>query len=180
MRKTVKKIKFALFVLLYPLRNIMDKLGIKYNIVEIANAYYRDAFNNAPREYSAVMLPHCLIDKKCPAKFSKEEGILCVKCKLCKCAEIYTLCEEKGYQFYITPSTGFAHRLAQRKKLKAAIGVVCMYDIEKGLQSHRLTGKGVPLENVKVIPHVLLVAKYDCIENDVDWERLKKIICEGA
>ena len=66
------------------------------------------------------------------------------------------------------------------EKLKAAIGVVCMYDIEKGLQSHRLTGKGVPLENVKVIPHVLLVAKYDCIENDVDWERLKKIIYEGA
>jgi hypothetical protein len=180
MKKTMKKIKFAFCVLLYPLRNILHKVGIKYNIVEIANSYYREAFNKAPRKHCAVMLPHCLIDKKCSAKFSKEDGILCVKCKRCKCGEIFTLCEEMGYQFYITPSSGFAQRLAQRKKLKAAIGVVCMYDIEKGLQKHRLTYKGVPVEKGKVIPHVLLAAKYNCIENDIDWERLKKIIHDGV
>ncbi|HPK53115.1 MAG TPA: DUF116 domain-containing protein [Smithellaceae bacterium] len=180
MKKTMGKIKFAFLVLLYPLRNILNKIGINYNIVEIANAYYRDAFNRAPRECSAVMLPHCLIDKKCPAKFSKEDGILCIKCKRCQCSEIYTLCTEKGYQFYITPSTGFAKRLAQRKKLKAAIGVICMYDVEKGMQSHRLTGKGVHLAAGKVIPQILLAARYDCIENDINWERLKKIISEGA
>ncbi|HOW57211.1 MAG TPA: DUF116 domain-containing protein, partial [Smithellaceae bacterium] len=173
-------IKFALLLLLYPLRNIINKMGFPYSIVDIANNYYRDAFNQAPRKDSAVLLPHCLIDKKCPGKFSKENGILCSKCKLCRCAEIYTLCEEKGFQFYIVPSTGFAKRLAERKKLKAAIGVICIFDVEKGLRSHRLTGKGVSVKKEKVIPQVLLTARYDCIENEMDWESLKKTINEGA
>ena len=176
MRKTVEKMKFALCVLLYPLRSIMDKVGIKYDIVESANAYYRDVFNRTPRKYRAVILPHCLIDEKCPAKFSKEEGILCVKCKRCKCGEIGILCEEMGYQFYISPSSGFTQRLAQRKKMKAAIGGVCMYEVEKGLQTFQMTGKGILLQNGEVIPQILLAAKYDCLNNDIDWERLKEMI----
>lgn len=180
MGKTFKKIKFAACVLFHPLKNVMEKVGIAYNLVAVINDYYRDDFNSIPRKDLAVMLPHCLVDDKCAAKFSKEDGILCTKCKRCKCGEIKLLCEEKGVQFYISPSSGFTKRLAQRKKIKAAIGAACDFEIEKGLRSTRLSSKGVNLKERKVIPQILLASKYNCLNNDIDWEWLKKLINNGA
>jgi hypothetical protein len=172
MGKTLKKIKFIICVLVYPLRNLMEKIGLGYNLIAIINEYYRDDFNSVSRKDLAVMLPHCLVDDKCAAKFSKEEGILCTKCKRCKCGEIKVLCEEKGIQFYISPSSGFTKRLALRKGLKAAIGAACDFEIEKGLRTTRLTARGVNLKERRVIPQILLAAKYDCLKNDIDWEWL--------
>ncbi len=176
MGKTYKKIKFITCLLFYPLRNVMGKMGVTYNLITVINDYYRDDFDSVPRRDLAVMLPHCIVDDKCAAKFSKEDGILCTKCKRCKCGEIKTLCEEKGIQFYITPSSGFTKRLAQRKRIRAAIGAACNFEIEKGLRTTRLTSGGVILKERKVIPQILLASKYDCLNNDIDWEWLKSRI----
>ena len=169
-----------LSLFLFPLRFPGKKQGIYDDFIRIANASYRDDFNRVPVRDRAVLLPHCLIHQKCPAKFSKEEGILCIQCKLCKCGEIKALCEEKGCQFYITPSVGFTKRLADRKRLKAAVGVTCHYEIEKGIRSTRITLKGIDLQQRRVVPQVIMMSKYDCLDNDTDWDLLKKIILHGA
>ena len=176
MRKSFKKAKFAFCMLLYPLQPLMKRAGLGYDVVKLINDYYREDFDKAPRSNMAVFLPHCLVDEKCPAKFSKEDGVICTKCLRCNCGEIKSLCEEKGIQFYISPSSGFSKRLAQRKNLQAAIGAICSYEVEKSLRSIRLTGRGVRLKSRKVIPQIVLAARYDCLNNDIDWERLKKII----
>ena len=127
-----------------------------------------------------MILPHCLIGEKCKARFSKEEGVLCVDCKQCRCGEIRALCQEKGWQFYISPSTGFTKRLVQRKGIRAAVGAACAFEIEKGIRATPITLKGVRLKRRKVIPQIILTARYDCLKNDIDWELLTRIIVNGA
>lgn len=175
----LKKLKFILKLSLFPISPLLQKLGIKYNIVKILNTYYEEDFRKIPIKDRAVLLPHCLIHKNCPAGFSKEDGIICRKCGLCKCGEIKKLCEEKGYQFYITPSVGFTKRLMHRKNLKAVIGAACMYEIRKGMKSEQVNSKGLKIKKTKIIPKAIYISKYDCIDNDVDWELLKKTIIDS-
>jgi hypothetical protein len=172
------RLKFISAFFFFPLRSLLGRLGLRYDISSIANAYYREAFRRIPAAQKAVILPHCLIGDKCQARFSKEEGILCMRCKNCRCGEIRTLCQEKGWQFYISPSTGFTKRLVRRKGIQAAVGAACDFEIEKGIRSTPITIKGVRLKKNRVIPQVLLAARYDCISNDIDWERLRGIILD--
>jgi hypothetical protein len=68
----------------------------------------------------------------------------------------------------------------QRKGIRAALGAACDFEIEKGIRSTRITLQGVRLKRKKVIPQVLLTARYDCLQNDIDWDLLRKIILNGA
>jgi hypothetical protein len=180
MTQDCSRLKFVSAFLFFPVRSFLERLGIRYDISSIANAYYREEFDRIPAAEKAVVLPQCLIGDECKARFSKAEGILCVKCRNCRCGEIRTLCEERGWQFYISPSTNFTKRLIQRKKIRAAIGGACDFEIAKGVRSTPITLKGVRLKKKKVIPHVIVTARYDCLQNDIDWEHLKQIIVKGA
>ena len=174
------KFNFLKTLFLFPIRSFFSQEAARRGLVDMANAYYRASFNRTPAANKAVLLPHCLVSRKCPAKFSKEDGILCTKCKLCRCGEIKALCEERGLQFYITPSAGFTKRLADRKGLQAALGATCSFEIGKGLRSTRLTLKGVDLRERRVIPQVVLTRTCECLDNDLDWELLRRIIQNGA
>jgi hypothetical protein len=176
MMPDMTKFKFLTALFLFPIRSLFEERGAQSDLVKTANDYYRASFNQTPAQDKAVMLPHCLVSRKCQATFSKEDGILCVNCKRCKCSEIKALCEERGIQFYITPSVGFTKRLADRKQLRAALGATCGFEIERGLKSTRLTLKGIDLRERRVIPQVVLTAKHDCLDNDLDWDLLRRII----
>jgi len=178
--KDCSRVKFVAAFLFYPLRGLLGRIGIRYDISAIANAYYREAFKGVPAADKAVILPHCLISEKCPARFSKDDGILCVQCKRCGCGEILRLCREREWQFYISPSANFTKRLVQRKGLRAAVGAVCDLEIDRGIRSTRISLRGVHLQQRKVIPQVLLLARYDCLNNELDWEQLRRIIGDGA
>jgi hypothetical protein len=168
------KIKFILLLNMYKIQGI---LGLKrLDIMSVINEYYRADFQRLNKRDIAVMLPHCLIGEKCPAKFSKSDGILCNKCDLCRCGDIKKMAEQKGYQFYISPSVGFTKRLSQRKKLKGIIGVVCDYEIERGIHSERITNNGVRIESARIITQGIRLEVYDCINNSVDWEEIEKLM----
>jgi hypothetical protein len=174
------KFGFLTTLFLFPIRSLFAQEAARFGLVHTANAYYRASFNRTPTANKAVLLPHCLVSRKCPARFSKEDGILCAGCKLCRCGEIKSLCEERGLQFYITPSSGFTKRLTDRKGLQAALGATCSFEIGKGIKSTRLTLKGVDLRERRVIPQVVLTRTCDCLDNDVDWNLLRRIILNGA
>ncbi len=176
MTQGCSRLKFVSAVSFFPLRSSLARLGIRYDLSSIINTYYREKFDNVPAAQKAVILPHCLIHDKCPAHFSKEEGILCSKCKKCGCGEVRILTEEQGWQFYITPSVGFTKRLVSRKAIRAAVGAACNFEIEKGIRSTPVNTKGVHLQRQKVIPQVVMTARYDCLSNEIDWEQLKRII----
>jgi uncharacterized protein len=180
MTQHCSRLKFISACFFFPMRTLLERVGLHYDISKIANAYYREAFDLIPAADKAVILPHCLIGEKCKAHFSKEDGILCVKCKQCRCGEVRSLCEEKGWQFFISPSTNFTKRLVQRKGIRAAIGAACDFEIEKGIRSTPITPRGVHLQQRKVIPRVILTARYDCLNNDIDWELLRRMIWDGA
>jgi hypothetical protein len=174
------RLKFVSAFFFFPMRSLLGRIGLRWDISRISNAYYRENFDRIPVTEKAVILPHCLIDGECQARFSKEEGVLCVKCKRCRCGEIRIMCEERGWQFYISPSSGFTRRLVQRKGIRAAIGAACDFEIEKGIRSTRITLQGVHLKRKRVIPQVLQTSRYDCLQNDIDWELLKRMILNGG
>ena len=156
---------------------LQGMLGLKRsNIMATINDYYRDEFKKLKKEDIAVILPHCLIADKCPARFSKSDGVLCSKCKLCGCGKIFESAEQKGYQFYITPSVGFTKRLIQRKKIKGVIGIACDYEIEKGIHSEKITGMGIRINGTRVKTQGIRLHVYDCIKNSVDWEKIEEIM----
>lgn len=170
----LKKLKFFLKLHFYKVQGL---LGLKRcDIMSIINDYYRNDFQKIDKKDIAVILPHCLISEKCPAKFSKSDGILCNKCNLCGCGEIYAIAEQKGYQFYISPSVGFTKRLTRRKNLKGVIGVACDYEIERGISSEKIRGRGVKIAGSSIKTQGIRLHNYDCIENNVDWKRIKKLM----
>lgn len=178
MTQQFSKLKLISSLFFFPMRSFLARLGIRYDLAAITNGYYRKEFYRVPLAQRAVVLPHCLIDDKCPGRFSKEDGVICIKCKKCRCGEIRLLAEERGWQFYISPSSGFTKRLVKRKTIRAAVGVACDFEIEKGIRSTSINPQGVQLKTDKVIPQVVFASCYDCMKNNVDWEKLKKIILD--
>ncbi len=170
----LRKIKFLMSLYIYKLQGFF---GLKRSdIISVINDYYRVDFQKLKKKDVAVILPHCLISEKCPARFSKSDGIICNKCNLCECGDIYAFAEQKGYQFYITPSVGFTKRLIQRKNLEGIIGVACDYEIERGIASENITDNGVKLDRARIITQGVRLQVYDCIHNNVDWETIKELM----
>ena len=79
MTQDCSRLKFVSAFFFFPMRSLLGRIGLRYDISDIANAYYREEFNRVPAADKAVILPHCLIGEKCKARFSKEEGVLCVE-----------------------------------------------------------------------------------------------------
>jgi hypothetical protein len=170
----IKKLKFLAYLYMYRLQGV---LGLKRaDIMSVINDYYREDFRKIAKRDVAVILPHCLISDKCPARFSKSDGIICKKCELCGCGKIRDSAEQKGYQFYISPSVGFTKRLARRKHLKGVIGVACDYEIEKGIATEKISDNGVKIENVRIKTQGMRLDVYDCVHNTVDWEKIEELM----
>jgi len=170
----LKKLNFFLKLHLYKIQGL---LGLeRCDIMSIINDYYRTDFLKIDKKDIAVILPHCLIADKCPAKFSKLEGVICNKCNLCGCGKIYAIAEQKGYQFYISPSVGFTKRLSQRKGLKGVIGVACDYEIKRGIRSEKIRGTGVKIAGDSIKTQGIRLNVYDCISNSVDWDKIEKLL----
>lgn len=170
----LKKLKLLVNLGIYRLQGL---LGFKRSdIMKVINEYYLPAFRRLDKKDVGVILPHCLIGDKCPAKFSKTDGIICRKCDLCGCAGIQESALSKGYQFYITPSVGFTKRLVNRKELKGIIGVACDYEIEKGIHSEKIRGNGVKMNGTGVKTQGIRLHLYDCLHNDVDWGKIEELM----
>lgn len=173
----VRKLHFLLNIYSYKIRGA---LGLKqFDIMPVINKYYRDSFGKLEARDIAVILPHCLIHDKCSAKFSKSTGILCTKCGLCNCGEMFEKAEGRGYQFYISPSVGFTKRLVGRKNIKGVIGACCDYEIERGIHTERITNRGVRVDGTGVKTQGVRLAVYDCIKNDADWKKIESLILNG-
>jgi hypothetical protein len=170
----IRKLKFMLRIFAFRVRNT---LGLGQNdIMPVINDYYRESFRTLDARDIAVILPHCLIADRCPARFSKSDGILCKKCDLCGCGRVRDSAEAKGYQFYISPSVGFTKRLVTRKNLRGVIGVACDYEISRGITSEKISGNGVRIEGTRVKTQGIRLRAYDCIKNDVDWAKIEELI----
>ena len=170
----LNKLKLLANLCIYRLQGF---LGLeRSDIMKAINEYYLPSFRKLAKKDVGVILPHCLIGDKCPAKFSKTDGIICRKCDLCGCAGIQESALSKGYQFYITPSVGFTKRLAQRKGLKGIIGVACDYEIEKGIHSEKIRGNGVRMNGMSIKTQGIRLHMYDCLHNDVDWDKIEELM----
>ncbi|MBC8414089.1 MAG: DUF116 domain-containing protein [Nitrospira sp.] len=170
----IKKLKFISHLYRYKLQGLLSLK--RSDIMSVINAYYREDFIKIAKNEVAVILPHCLINDKCPARFSKTDGILCNSCNLCGCGDIRETALSRNYQFYITPSVGFTKRLITRKNLRGVIGVACDYEIEKGIRAENISNNGLAVERRKIKTQGLRLNVYDCVNNTVEWNKIKELL----
>lgn len=170
----LRKLLFLFHIYYY---RIMGVMGLKRNDIMVKiNEYYGDSFRKLDRKDVAVILPHCLISDRCPARFSKQDGILCSNCNLCGCGKIHQAAKNRGYGFYISASVGFTKRLIQRKRLKGIIGVACDYEIDKGIATERMSNNGIHIQGTRVKTQGVRLHGYDCIHNSVDWDKIEDLL----
>lgn len=162
----VLKILLLVLDLLYmPAKKIIMTLGgndmmIDAVSTEMRNIILKNSFSQVPFQDRVIILPQCLRDLECPAKFSSVEGAKCIGCGRCKIKEIDDKAKELGYKgTYIAPGGGFVKRILKKVMPKAVIGVGCPYEVNWGLLE--VSNKGIPCQGV-------ILLKSGCVTTDVD------------
>jgi len=169
----IKILLFILDFLYIPSRKIVSILGGNDKMIDIVNVEMRNMllknrFSEIPYKDRVVILPQCLRDLECPAKFSSIEGAQCARCGKCKIAEISEKAKELGYKgTYIAPGSGFVRRTIQKVKPKAVIGVACPSEVNWGILE--FSNKGIPCQGV-------ILLRDGCVETDVDLEELFNVM----
>ncbi len=139
--------------------SMIDIVGI-----ELRNMLLKKRFAEVPYKDRVVILPQCLRDLNCPAKFSSIEGARCTGCGKCKIFNISKKADELGYKgAYIAPGGGFVKRIIKKAKPKAVLGVGCPYEVNWGMLE--ISDKGLPCQGV-----ILLGS--GCVGTDVDLEEV--------
>lgn len=127
---------------------------------EIRNILFKNRFAAVPYNERVIILPQCLRNNECPAKFTSIEGARCIGCGKCKIKEIAAKAKELGYiGTYIAPGGGFVKRILKKTKPKAMIGVGCPYEVNLGLLD--VSGRGIPCQGIMLLNN-------GCVMTDVD------------
>ncbi|NYZ80189.1 DUF116 domain-containing protein [Candidatus Micrarchaeota archaeon] len=133
--------------------------------IELKNKINESAYARTPYSQRMILLPQCLRhSSKCPAKLTAEDGIVCVKCGLCKNKDIHERAKKLGYmKTVIAPGGTFAGRMIKKHKPKAVLAAGCVFEIQEGLRQcihNRIPAQGV------------LLAKDGCIDTIIDIDKL--------
>lgn len=166
LNSAILKVLLLMLDLLYmPAKKIIITLGgndmmLDTVATEIRNILFRNSFAQVPYGGRVIILPQCLRNIDCPAKFNSIEGARCVGCGKCKIKDIAAKAKELGYLgTYIAPGGGFVKRILKKVKPVAVIGVGCPYEVNWGLLE--VSGRGMPCQGV-----VLLNS--GCVMTDID------------
>jgi hypothetical protein len=161
----LKALLLILDLLYMPAKKILIMLGgneMMHDTVstEIRNILFRNSFAQVPYSGRVIILPQCLRNIDCPAKFNSVEGAQCVGCGKCKIKNIAAKAKELGYiGTYIAPGGGFVKRILKKTKPRAMIGVGCAYEVNWGLLE--VSGKGIPCQGVVLLNN-------GCVMTDID------------
>ena len=161
----LKVLLLNLDLLYMPAKKIIIMLGgndmmIDSVSTEIRNIIYKNRFSEIPYQDRVIILPQCLRNLECPAKFSSVEGAQCIGCGKCKIKEIAGKAKELGYKgTYIAPGGGFVKRILKKVAPNAVIGVGCPYEVNWGLLE--VSSKGIPCQGV-------ILLNSGCVMTDVD------------
>ncbi|MEM0372465.1 MAG: DUF116 domain-containing protein [archaeon] len=133
--------------------------------IELKNKINENDYAKTPYSQRMMLLPQCLRhSSKCPAKLTADNGIVCVKCGLCKNKEIIERAEKLGYmKTVIAPGGTFAGRMIRKYRPKAVLAAGCVFEIQEGLRQcmqSRIPARGVVL------------AKDGCVDTVIDLDKL--------
>ena len=161
--------------------------------IRFGNIYFSRRFTMVPFHKRILFLPYCLRHPKCPERVSREDGLICPEsCSLCKLGELRKSARDLGYVgAYVVPSSriltnkglmasrDFIWTKIKEHKPVAAVGAVCLGDFrQRYMRGARLSRDGVysPDGNARVLPQGLLLYKNKCVNNDLDWRSLERLL----
>ncbi len=143
---------------------IVDMIGI-----EVRNRLNASRFARVPPSERILVVPQCIRHINCPARLDAKTGISCKECGLCIIKDLKAEAERLGYRLFIVPGGSFVRRIIKAIKPKAALGVACYKDLNRGMQelSKMCAVLGVPL------------LKDGCVETKVDAGEIIRIMRLG-
>jgi hypothetical protein len=160
-------------------------------LVKAANRYYAKDYQRAPFSARAIFLPACLRPRVCPARISKEEGVLCAgQCPDCALGRLRREAVALGYGWVyvvpssqlmknedLLPSSQFIKNKITRHAPQAALGVICAWHLRNRLlPSHKKIGsKGYMSADRKkgTALYGVLLRGRNCRQAAVDWEAVR-------
>ena len=114
-----------------------------------------------------IFLPHCLRVKGCKAELTAQ-GYKCVSCGSCGIAEFLKEAESKGYKVFIVPGGSMIKKILKDiPNPEKVIGVACDVELKEG---HEL------MKKMKIKSDSLKLSKDGCVNTEVDFEKLKKML----
>ncbi len=145
----------------------IDERRIFQLYVEAKNKANLERFVAADYNDRILLLPQCLRSRECKAELS-DLGYICRDCIDCRLAPVIQMARELGYRgIYITPGGNIVAKIFERDMPKACLGVACLMELVLGsmaCEKFNVVGQGIPLN------------KDGCIDTDVDWNLLHKMM----
>jgi hypothetical protein len=150
----------------WPVKTLLRGYDVDKVMINVSNKVYNKRWLRTPYGCRVVFLPQCLRASDCPAKLGSE-GIECVSCGKCHMGKLKAEVEGLGMKFFIVPGSSFIKRLLKKYKPKAVLGVGCYPEVEEGMRMVGSRG---------LVPQCVPLLREGCINTDVDWTRLRKVV----
>ncbi|MEM1587709.1 MAG: DUF116 domain-containing protein [Candidatus Bathyarchaeia archaeon] len=154
----------------------LEQLAAKFGIdekqlltlyIKTKNLAYRKVFSKVSFSDRILLLPQCLRPKDCLASF-KEFSYECKNCGNCRLGEIINLAKKLGYKgVYVISGGSVVSKIFEKMKPKACIGVACLKELVLG---------SFVAEKSGVITQCVALSKDGCVNTEVEWGFLRKII----
>ncbi len=81
-----------------------------------------------------LMLPHCLQSSRCSKQVSADPAE-CERCGACPLADVLTLADKYGCQYYIAKGGREAAERVKRKDVRVVVAVACEKELSAGIVS---------------------------------------------
>jgi geranylgeranyl pyrophosphate synthase len=153
-------------------RELLQSFGLDpgflgFAMVELSNAWWRDAFATVPCTRRLLLLPHCLRDAAACQAPTDQHGLHCLRCGGCDIAALQQEAEALGYRVLVAEGTGVVTGEFLDHDRDAVLGVACLDSLEKSFA--RVTELG--------IPHLAVPLLADgCVDTEVEMELVRELI----
>lgn len=157
-------------------RELLRSLGLDqgflgFAMVELSNAWWRDAFAAVPCARRLLLLPHCLRDAATCQAPTDRLGLHCARCGGCDIAALQREAEAMGYRVLVAEGTGVVTGEFLAHDRDAVLGVACLDSLEKSFA--RVTELG--------IPHLAVPLLADgCVDTEVETGLVRELVALRA
>ena len=126
-------------------RTLLQRMGLpesylRFAMVLLGSAFWKDQFAAIPFERRLLLLPHCARPSQgCPAEYD-EFGLRCAEGGACPIAGFKVEAEKLGYQVVVADGTPIALKMIVSGQTDGILGVACLDVLEKAFEKLLLAG----------------------------------------
>ncbi len=145
----------------------LPESALGFLLIELNNAYWREAFAALPCGKRLLLLPHCLRDSAACKGGYAGESFACAGCGACDLSGIRKEAVALGYRVRIEEGAPSILKAVLAEEAEGVLGVACMDSLEKAYP--RVSALGLPHLAVPLL-------KDGCRDTETDLARLRELL----